>query len=258
LEHSQLYDLLESNYLKYNSTSFIESDPVIIPHQFSKLQDIELAGFFSATLAWGLRKTIIKKSLELMELFDFSPYDFVKNHTEKDLKSLHGFKHRTFNYTDLLYFIHFFNQYYTVHESLESIFIPKEEGAINIKSGINDFYTHFVGNEFFPTRTGKHVASPLKKSACKRINMFLRWMVRQDNLGVDFGLWKRIKPSQLICPCDVHVERVARKLGLISRKQVDWSMAMELTDNLKLFDPGDPVKYDFALFGMGLNGQYQD
>ncbi len=253
MEFDQLFDLLERNYIKYNSISFIESDPICVPHRFSKLQDIEIAGFFSATLAWGLRKTIIKKSMELMALFDYSPYDFIINHTEQDLKSLKGFKHRTFNYTDLLYFIHFFNQFYAINESLESIFIPKEKGAASIKSGIIDFYKLFISDEYFPTRTGKHVASPSKKSACKRINMFLRWMVRKDSMGVDFGLWGRIKPSQLICPCDVHVEREARKLNLISRKQVNWDMAEELTNNLKKFDSSDPVKYDFALFGMGLD-----
>jgi uncharacterized protein (TIGR02757 family) len=165
------------------------------------------------------------------------------------------FKHRTFNATDLLYFIHFFKIYYLTRNSLEDIFIPGKQ-ELNVKSGIDNFYKYFVSDEFFPKRTGKHVASPSKKSACKRINMFLRWMVRQDNAGVDFGLWKSIKPQQLICPCDVHVEKVARKLQLISRKQVDWRMAEELTQNLKKLDSADPVKYDFALFGMGMNNEF--
>ena len=187
-----------------------------------------------------------------MGLFDFAPYDFIRNHKETDLKPFLKFKHRTFNSTDLLYFIHFFKNYYSTHNSLEDVFIPTESGAPNVKSGIENFYNHFTSNEFFPSRTTKHVASPSKKSACKRINMYLRWLVREDEHGVDFGLWKRIRPHQLICPCDVHVEKVGRSLRLISRKQVDWNMAAELTENLKKLDPKDPVKYDFALFGMGI------
>lgn len=247
--------MLESKYKKYNTIAFIENDPISIPHRFNKKQDIEIAGFFAATFAWGLRKTIINKSLELMELFDSAPYDFILNHKENDLKCFLNFKHRTFNSTDLLYFIHFFKEYYLKHESLEDIFIPTENRALNIKSGLDNFYKYFISNEFYSQRTGKHVASPSKKSACKRINMFLRWMVRRDENGVDFGIWKNIKSNQLICPCDIHVEKVARKLQIISRKQVDWRMAVELTESLKKFDPDDPVKYDFALFGMGVNNE---
>ncbi len=252
---NQVYDILEFNHLKYNRPDFIENDPILIPHQFNKLQDIEIAGFFAATLAWGQRKTIIKKSMELMKLLDNSPHDFILNHSEGDLKHLLNFKHRTFNSTDLLYFVHFLKNFYSNHKSLEQIFIPESDEE-NVKKGIDKFYKTFVSSDFFPQRTGKHVASPSKKSACKRINMFLRWMVRQDNQGVDFGLWKNIRMSQLVCPCDVHVKKVARRLQLIERKQVDWQMAEELTDNLKAFEPEDPVKYDFALFGMGLNNEY--
>ena len=252
MNQDQLFELLEFNFRKYNTRSFIEHDPISIPHRFTKLQDIEISGFFAATFAWGLRKTIIKKSLELMKLFDFAPYDFIKNHSDADLKPFLHFKHRTFNSTDLLYFIHFFKNYYSRHNSLEDVFIPSESEALNVKGGIENFYNHFISIEFFPPRTGKHVASPTKKSACKRINMFLRWMVRKDENGVDFGSWKRIKPHQLICPCDVHVEKVAKSLRLISRKQVDWNMAVELTETLKKLDPIDPAKYDFALFGMGI------
>lgn len=251
----EIFEILEANYRKYNRPDFIEHDPILIPHQFSKLQDIEIAGFFSASLAWGQRVTIIKKSFELMRLFDNSPYDFILHHTENDLKPLLSFKHRTFNATDLLYFVHFFKTYYSDHHSLEDIFIPGPNEE-NVKIGIERFHRKFISSPYFPLRTGKHVASPLKKSACKRINMFLRWMTRKDDKGVDFGLWERIGMEQLICPCDVHVEKVARKLKLIQRKQVDWKMAEELTKNLKYYDPYDPVKYDFALFGMGLNKKY--
>ncbi len=256
MDNDQLIDLLEFNYRKYNTKEFIEHDPISIPHRFTKLQDIEIAGFFAATMAWGLRKTIINKSLELMKLFDFAPYDFVKNHSESDLKRFLHFKHRTFNSTDLLYFILFFREYYSIHSSLEDLFIPNDQDAKSVKNGIDNFYNQFISNPFFPSRTSKHVASPSKKSACKRINMFLRWMVRKDENGVDFGLWENIKAHQLICPCDVHVEKVARKLQLVTRKQVDWSMAVELTENLKKLDATDPVKYDYALFGMGIHQDY--
>ena len=251
LNRDQLFDILESNFEKYNRPDFIEEDPISIPHSFSIRQDIEISGLFAATLAWGQRKTIINKTKELMTLMDRSPYQFVLLHTENDLKPLISFKHRTFNATDLLYFIHFLKRYYSSHNSLEDLFYVKETD--NTEQGLNQFYQHFISDEFFPARTKKHVASPMKKSACKRLCMYLRWMVRRDDHGVDFGIWKRIKPSQLICPCDVHVEKVARSLGLINRKQVNWQMAVDLTDQLKKFDANDPVKYDFALFGMGMN-----
>jgi len=253
LNDNQLLELLEFHYRKYNVLSFIEDDPIVIPHRFSKRQDIEISGFFAATLAWGLRKTIIAKSNELLSLMDNSPHDFMINHEESDLKAMQNFKHRTFNYTDLLYFIHFLKTHYSVHDTLEVLFSTGIQKRENVKNGINNFYNRFVSGAHFPQRTRKHVASPSKKSACKRLNMYLRWMVRNDKSGVDFGLWKEIKSHQLICPCDVHVEKVARKLGLVTRNQVDWTMAEELTQNLKKLDPVDPVKYDYALFGMGLN-----
>jgi uncharacterized protein (TIGR02757 family) len=252
LSNIQLSEILEENYDKYNRLQFIEGDPISIPHQFSLLQDIEISGLLVSILAWGQRKTIIAKGRELLSFFDYAPYDFMLNHSEEDLKRLMQFKHRTFNSTDLLYFIHFFKKYYESHHSLESIFNPGEV-ALNTGPGIQRFYNYFVDDNFFLARTGKHVASPGKKSACKRINMYLRWMVRTDDRGVDFGLWKSIRRNQLVCPCDVHVEKVARQLGLITRKQLDWQTAEELTENLKIFDKDDPVRFDFALFGMGLN-----
>lgn len=254
IPHSRLLEILESNFQKYNKLDFIQHDPILIPHQFTAIQDIEISGFFAATLAWGQRKTIISKSLELMELMGNTPYDFIMHHSDGDLRSLRHFKHRTFTYTDLLYFIHFFKKYYQNHQSLERLFIPGDD-ALNVRVGIERFHNLFIDDEYFPQRTGKHVASPAKKSACKRINMYLRWLVRKDSQGVDFGLWKKIRTDQLVCPCDLHVEKIARQLGLISRKQVDWQSAEELTQNLKRFDPVDPVKYDFALFGMGLNSK---
>ncbi len=253
LSKEKIRTLLEIKTQEYNRPEFIEADPISIPHLFSKKQDIEIAGFFSATLAWGQRKTILLKCRELLAYMDFSPFEFIKNHKEKDLLPFLNFKHRTFNATDALYFIHFLRNLYQRHESMEEVLVKgMGKNASNVESGLNYFKNMFMSGESLPARTGKHVASPEKKSACKRLNMFLRWMVRKDNNGVDFGIWEKLQPSQLVCPCDLHVERVSRKLGLITRKQVDWQTALELTYNLKLMDPADPAKYDFALFGLGV------
>ncbi|HEY8510906.1 MAG TPA: TIGR02757 family protein [Cyclobacteriaceae bacterium] len=232
---------------RFNRPQFIDNDPVSIPHAFSHKQDIEIAGLFAAVLAWGQRGTIIKKCNELMDRMDRAPYAFIRDHGESDLRRLVGFRHRTFNDTDLLYFVAFLHWYYNHHESLETVF----EGE-SIETGLDRFHTMFFSLDGCPTRTRKHISTPAKKSTCKRLNMYLRWMVRRDDRGVDFGLWRNISPASLICPCDVHVDRVARKLGLIKRKQTDWQTALELTNRLKQFDPDDPVRYDFALFGLGV------
>lgn len=255
MKASELKRFLDKSYLKYNNPSFISTDPISIPHRFSQKQDIEISGFWVAILAWGQRKTIINKGLELMQMMDNAPYDFVLNHSDRDLEKLLSFKHRTFNSTDTLYFIDFFKRFYKQHESLEEAFVPSTHATtISMEQVLSGFHRLFFDVEYAPARTRKHVATPDRNSACKRINMFLRWMVRKDNRGVDFGLWNGISASQLMCPCDVHVERTARKLGLVSRKQTDWKMAVELTENLKQFDSEDPVKYDFALFGLsGMN-----
>ena len=248
-----LQDFLEEHVDAYNRPRFIENDPICIPHSFQRQQDIEISGFVAAVLAWGQRKTIIKKCREFFSYMDNAPYDFVRFHQESDLKPFLAFKHRTFNATDALYFIEFFRQFYQEHDSLEDAFLvgmtPEHE---DMEPGLISFQQQFFSLPDAPSRTKKHVATPARKSACKRINMFLRWMVRQDHRGVDFGCWHRIRPAQLVCPCDVHVDRVARRLGLITRKQTDWQTAVELTQKLKQFDPTDPVKYDFALFGLGV------
>jgi uncharacterized protein (TIGR02757 family) len=212
-------------------------------------------GFIASILAWGQRKTIINKCNELIISFDNSPYDFIKNHQESDLKRFLSFKHRTFNATDTLYFIDFFSRYYKENDSLENAFLINNQPKQNIENNLKAFHDLFFKNEFAPLRTRKHIATPERKSTCKRLNMFLRWMVRKDKNGVDFGIWQQLNSSQLVCPCDVHVDRVARKLGLISRKQTDWQTALELTLNLKKLDDQDPVKYDFALFGLGVEGE---
>jgi len=248
-----LKGFLDEKVILFNQPSFIENDPISIPHRFSKLQDIEISGFFAAVLAWGQRKTIINKSLELMDMMGNSPYDFVLNHSENDLKQLMRFKHRTFNDLDTLYFIDFFSRYYQENKSFERAFSYGNTPDIDaMEILLSNFHDRFFQSPDAPLRTRKHVATPKKKSACKRINMFLRWMVRKDDMGVDFGLWDKIAPAQLICPCDLHVDRIGRSLGLIQRKQTDWLTAMELTRNLRVFDATDPVKYDFALFGLGV------
>jgi uncharacterized protein (TIGR02757 family) len=273
--NDNLKSFLDAKVAQYNRPEFIANDPVSIPHMFTKKQDIEIMGFWAATLAWGQRVTIINKCRELITLMDGAPYDFIINHQEPDLKKLLHFKHRTFNDIDTLYFISFFRQHYERFDSLEEAFVPSNkfvilsdsegsnreyvlqvQGNSKVEAALNHFRTYFFSLPDFPHRTKKHVSSPSQKSTCKRLNMFLRWMVRKDNKGVDFGIWNKIKPADLICPCDLHVDRVARKLKLIHRKQTDWQTAVELTQNLREFDPLDPVKYDFALFGLGIEERW--
>jgi uncharacterized protein (TIGR02757 family) len=249
MTENELKNFLDSKVDLYNQPSFIKNDPICIPHLFSKKQDIEIAGFFAAIFAWGNRTTIINKSTELMKLMSMAPHDFCLHHKEKDLKSLLHFKHRTFNATDFLYFIEFFKQHYTKHQSLETAFTQHGRTAEEMLTG---FHHYFFSLKHIPERTKKHIATPERNSSCKRLNMFLRWMVRKDKTGVDFGIWSTISPSQLICPIDVHVARVARQLNILKRKQTDWQAAIELTEYLRTLDKRDPVKYDFALFGMGV------
>ena len=251
---------------KYNQPSFIKNDPISIPHLFNKKQDIEIAGFFAAIFSWGNRITIINKSKELLERMDKSPYEFIRNGTAKDLKKLSGFKHRTFHEDDLYYFIEFFRRHYKKFDSLEEAFIPPlipekgfelacRSGRDQVEQALNHFKKYFFSFGHLK-RTEKHIASPAQKSSCKRLNMFLRWMVRNDHKGVDFGIWHNFSPAALICPLDVHVARVARKLNLLHRKQNDWQAATELTKALCNLDNQDPVKYDFALFNLGIDGKF--
>ncbi|HEY0299461.1 MAG TPA: TIGR02757 family protein [Arachidicoccus sp.] len=246
-----LKEFLDKKVEQYNQPSFIKDDPICVPHLFAKKQDIEVSAFFAAIFAWGNRTTIISKAKELMQRMDNAPYDFCLHHSDNDLKRLLGFKHRTFNDTDLLYFVAFFRHHYGKYDSFENAFLIKEGNEFSMREALINFYHYFFSAEDFPLRTQKHIASPEKSSTCKRINMFLRWMVRKDKHGVDFGLWKKIKPSQLICPIDIHVARVAKRLNLLDRKQIDWNAGEELTLHLKQLDQKDPAKYDFALFGLG-------
>lgn len=249
-----LKNFLDAKVDEFNRPAFIEDDPVSIPHRFTRLQDIEIAGLFAAVLAWGQRKTIINKTTELLARMDNDPYLFVQGLTPRSLKSFDTFRHRTFNPVDARYFVTFLHHFYKEHVSLEEAFAISASDE-NVEQGLRRFHDQFFSLPEAPARTQKHLATPARKSACKRINMFLRWMVRNDQRGVDFGLWKTISPAQLICPCDLHVERVARRLKLIRRKPVDWLTAVELTNNLRRLDPADPVKYDFALFGLGVSGE---
>lgn len=248
---TQLKIFLDKKAAQYNTIDFIEHDPISIPHLFSAKEDIEIMGLFAAVFAWGQRKTIINKCKELISLFDNSPYEFILHHSSKDLKLLQHFKHRTFNAVDLFYFISFLKQHYQNHTSLETAFFPQQENY-DIKQGLIYFHQYFFSLKNLEHRTRKHIASPQQRSTCKRLNMFLRWMVRHDNNGVDFGIWKKVSPAQLYCPLDLHVDRIARSLNLIQRKQNDWQTVEELTDNLKKLDALDPMKYDFALFGLGV------
>ncbi len=237
----------------YNQVDFIENDPIQIPHQFSKLQDVEIMAFWVSMLAWGQRKTIINKAQELISLMDGAPHDFILHHQEHDRKRFLNFKHRTFQPTDTLYFLEFFQHYYRANESLETAFSDAlSTDAETVEPALIQFHNTFFALPDAPQRTRKHVATPVRKSTCKRLNMFLRWMVRKDDKGVDLGLWNRIQARQLLMPLDVHVDRVARRLGLIQRKQTDWQTVLELTQQLRNFAPHDPVQYDFALFGLGV------
>ncbi|HEY6062021.1 MAG TPA: TIGR02757 family protein [Chitinophagaceae bacterium] len=249
MSKKNLREFLDRKVEEYNQHSFIKNDPISIPRLFTKKQDIEIAGFFAAVFSWGNRITIINKSKELMQLMDNAPHDFCLNHSPKELKRLVSFKHRTFSTTDLLYFIEFFKFHYSKHKSLETAFT---QHGITVEEMLTDFHHYFFSLEHVPARTKKHIATPERRSSCKRLNMFLRWMVRNDNKGVDFGIWKNISPSQLICPIDLHVARVARRLGILKRKQTDWQASLELTQYLRTLDKNDPVKYDFALFGLGV------
>ena len=242
-----LKKFLDEKYQEYNNVKFIEDDPIQIPHLFTNHKDIEIAGFLTSIISWGNRKSIINNAKKMMNLLDNSPYDFIKNCKDSEIKKLE-FVHRTFNSIDFRFFLHSLKNIYTQNESMEDVFLDDDSNFMF--DGIINFRKIFfsVNHE---KRSQKHISNPLKNSCCKRINMFLRWMVRNDQ-NVDFGIWKKIKKSKLSCPLDVHTGRVARKLGLINRKQNDFKSLCELDKNLRLLDKDDPVKYDFSLFGLGM------
>ncbi|PHI19767.1 TIGR02757 family protein [Lewinellaceae bacterium SD302] len=238
---------------RYNRPAFIPHDPISLPHAFEDRRDREIIGFWTAVLAWGQRKTILNKSLELVELMGGEPYRFITEHHPEDRDRFADWKHRTFNFEDTRYFLEWLQRYYREHDSLEEAFArhltPEDE---DIENALRGFHDDFFSLPDAPRRTRKHIATPTRKSRCKRLCMFLRWMVRRDENGVDFGDWSNISPAQLCLPLDVHVERVARQFGLLTRKQCDWLAVKELTANLRSFDAEDPARYDFALFGLGV------
>ena len=250
LSKEEIISFLNYKSNQYNNIKFIETDPIQIPHLFNKKEDVEISGFLTSTISWGNRKSIIKSAEKLIELLDHSPYDFILNHKKRDLDTLKPFVHRTFNGIDLIQFVKSLKHIYRNYNGLEEIF------RNNIKDDSLQYAIHKMRKIFFEiphtNRTKKHISDPMRGSAAKRINMFLRWMVRDDTRGVDFGIWKSISPKYLSCPLDVHTGNVARKLGLIQRKQNDHKAVMELDKKLREFDLIDPVKYDFALFGLGV------
>lgn len=246
---TELVTLLKDKINTYNNTEFIKSDPISIPHMFSKKEDIEISAFLTSVISWGRRTAIINSATKLMKLMDNAPYDFMINSTEKNLSVFNGFIYRTFNSDDCLFMISAMRDIYRNKGGLETIANNSFDGSIlSVITGIRQSIIEMPHLH----RSEKHLGNPLKGSAAKRTNMFLRWMIRNDNKGVDFGIWKNIPPSVLVCPLDVHSGNVARKLKLLSRKQNDWKAAIELTENLKNLNPNDPIAYDFALFGMGV------
>jgi uncharacterized protein (TIGR02757 family) len=246
----EIKSFLDEKVVQYNNPNFIESDPIYIPHQFSLKEDIEIAGFFSASIAWGSRPTIIRNAIRLMNMMGNAPFEYVMNCTEENLEALDGFVHRTFNASDAMFFVKALRNIYLNHDGLEGVFSyhRTETSIIPAIQALNQIF--FA--QMHPARTRKHIANPANGSAAKKINMYLRWMVRNDNKGVDFGLWKTIPPKVLSCPLDVHSGNAARKLGLIFRKQNDIKAVHELDEQLRIMDAEDPVKYDFALFGLGV------
>ncbi|MDC1107196.1 TIGR02757 family protein [Prolixibacteraceae bacterium] len=250
MDKEVIKDLLDQKYHQFNAPEFIGTDPIQIPHMFSKKEDIEISGFIAATLAWGQRVSIIRNSKKIMEQMDFAPHDFIVNHQPKDLARLKDIKHRTFQFEDTQFFFKSLQAIYKDPNGMEKLFKEGFKDTGNIKGAITLFREAFLRGEQ-EHRSQKHIANPNKGSAAKRINMFLRWMVRKDNFGVDFGIWD-IPTSALHIPLDVHVGNVSRKLELLSRKANDWKAVVELTDNLKKLDAEDPVKYDYALFGLGV------
>ncbi|MCX6245791.1 MAG: TIGR02757 family protein [Bacteroidetes bacterium] len=249
MPQNELHDFLEFKYQQYNNVSFIETDPVSIPHQFSRKEDIEISGFLTATISWGNRAGILKDANRLLQMMDCAPYEFILHASPSEIKSFESYYHRTFNGKDCIFFLESLKNIYLNHRGLENLFSINAETGM--KGAISRFRSVFLEQKHLQ-RTEKHIANPEKGSSAKRILMFLRWMVRDDRMGVDFGLWKQISPASLMCPLDVHSGRVARKLGLLKRKANDWKAVEELTSSLRQFDPEDPVKYDFALFGLGV------
>lgn len=248
MTNTQLKEFLDEKHNQYNTPNFIETDPIQIPHSFSKKEDVEISALLTATIAWGNRKMIIRNAQRIVQLLENEPHEFILNASDDEIETLSGFVHRTFNHVDLQFFLKSLRNIYQNHGGLETVF---SKYPTDMPKALIHFREVFFEIPF-PERTSRHVSNVAKNSAAKRLNMFLMWMVRKDNRGVHFGLWDKIKPSALYLPLDVHTGNVGRKLGLLNRKQSDWKAVAEITDNLRKFDANDPVKYDFALFGLGV------
>ncbi len=251
MDIQELKGLLEEKAFKYNQPAFIETDPIQVPKQFARKENIEIAGFLSAGIAWGQRPVIIRNALHLVKLMDHDPFEFLMHSGEQEWLHFSDFKHRTFNGTDCLFFLRSLKNIYKNHGGLEAVFTRGYQSDQTIDSALRYFRKIFFGVSY-EHRSQKHISDIDKGASAKRLNMFLRWMVRSDEQGVDFGLWKNISMSSLMLPLDVHTGNQARQLGLLTRTQNDWKAVLEVTANLRQFDPSDPVKYDFALFGMGV------
>ncbi|MEN8121255.1 MAG: TIGR02757 family protein [Bacteroidota bacterium] len=245
---TNLNEFLDEKYHQYNTPSFIETDPIQIPHRYTKKEDIEISAFLTAAIAWGNRKMIIRNAEKIVNLLDNEPYEFIMNASENEMESLTGFVHRTFNLIDLRFFLNSLRNIYKNHNGLEVVFSNSQN---DIPKALINFRKVFFEIDF-PERSSKHISNVAKNSAAKRLNMFLMWMVRKDKRGVHFGIWDKINPAALYLPLDVHTGNVSRKLGLLKRKQNDWKAVAEITEHLRGFDSEDPVKYDFALFGLGV------
>lgn len=259
MDDALLFDLLEQAHDKFNRPDFIDNDPILIPHLFSRKEDIEIAGFLTALLAWGRRDIIIRSARDFLNRMDMAPYEFVTQAGPSDLSRLDSLVHRTFQGPDARSLVMGLREAYLQHGGLEGLFAQgAQTSSGDVEAAIIYARTRLIAADGFAQRSEKHLANPAKGSSAKRINMFLRWMVRKDRRGVDFGLWSGISPAQLICPLDIHTETVGKALGLLSRSQRDWKAALELTGSLRRFCPEDPVKYDFSLFGLGVTGELKE
>ena len=253
MNDKELKELLDGLYDKYNRPDFIENDPISIPHSFTERNDCEIAGFLASIIAWGNRKAIVKSARRMMEFMDNAPYDFTVNASQDELATLRRFVHRTFNGEDFTAFVLALRRLYRTRGGIGAFFEERYEATQDMRVVISEFRREFFDCEH-PLRCEKHLSSIDKKASCKRINMYVRWMVRNDGRGVDFGLWRRIPASALYLPLDVHSGNMSRALGLLQRRQNDWRAVEEVTESLRRFDADDPVKYDFALFGAGIDG----
>lgn len=249
----ELRGLLERLWDVYDRPEFIACDPISVPHRFTDRADREIAGFFAATIAWGNRKSIVANGHRMMRCMDDAPADFVRNASDRELAQLERFVHRTFNGGDLRDFVLALRRMELLYGGIGAFFESRYLGCGDLRTVLADFRTEFFAAEHAP-RCEKHLSSIAKGAACKRLCMYLRWMVRRDDRGVDFGLWTRIPMAALYLPLDVHAGDTGRTLGLLRRRQNDWRAVEEITQALRGYDAADPVRFDFALFGAGIDG----